>query len=169
MFVRALAVLLVVSSETLAQQRPGIGTFGRGRASGKLTIDPGIEVTKPVNVINLMIENRAAVALSDSQFTRVISIKRHLDSSNAPSFRRIDSVQRLFKPGPVFTDPTVQRRDSVLAARALVREMIAGIEENIADARERAFVFLSASQASKAEELEEKARKAGATPPRGRL
>ena len=91
-FVRAIAILLVVSTVAGAQQRPGMGTFGRGRASGKLTIDPGIEVPKPVNVINLLIENRAVVALSDSQFTRVISIKRQLDSTNAPSFRRITKL-----------------------------------------------------------------------------
>ena len=104
----------------------------------------GIDVPKPVNVINLLVENRATVALTDSQFIHVIAIKRQLDSTNAPNYRRIDSVQRLFKPGPVFADPSPQRRDSLASANAVVREMIADIEENIADAREKAFALLSA-------------------------
>jgi hypothetical protein len=163
-----IALFALAASTAAEAQRPGMGTFGRGRGPGKLTMAPGIDVPKPVNVINLMIENRATVALTDSQFIHVIAIKRELDSTNAPMFRRIDSVQRLFKPGPVFADPSPQRRDSLASAHAVVREMIADIEENIADAREKAFALLSASQLPKAEEIEDKARKAGATPQRGR-
>jgi hypothetical protein len=161
-------MLVLAAATVAAAQRPGMGTFGRGRGPGKLTIDPGIEAPKPVNVINLMIENRATVALTDSQFIHVIALKRQLDSTNAPMYRRIDSVQRLFKRGPLFADPSRERRDSIAAGHEVVREMIAGIEENIADAREKAFALLSASQLPKAEEIEEKARKASAAPARGR-
>jgi hypothetical protein len=100
-----IALFALAASTAAEAQRPGMGTFGRGRGPGKLTMAPGIDVPKPVNVINLMIENRATVALTDSQFIHVIAIKRELDSTNAPMFRRIDSVQRLFKPGPVFRRP----------------------------------------------------------------
>lgn len=134
-----------------------------------MTISPGLEVAKPVNVVNLIVENRASLALTDTQFVDVLTIKRRLDSLNAPSYRRIDSLQRLFKPGPIFADPSPQRRDSLASARAVAREMVAEIEDHIADAREQSFALLTASQASKAEQLEEKARKAGAAPPRGRF
>lgn len=164
------AALVVAGTAVLAEaQRPGIGTFGRGRGPGKLTVDPGLEITRPVNVVNLLVENRPTLALTDSQFTRVIAVKRQLDSTNAPLFRRIDSLQRVFKSGPVFSEPSSQRRDSLAAGRAVARETVAAIEDNIADAREKAFALLSASQQTKAEELEQKARKAGAAPPRGRL
>ena len=160
--------LLLAASTVAGAQRPGMGTFGRGRGPGKLTIDPGIDAPKPVNVINLLIENRTTVALTDTQFIRIIAIKRQLDSTNGPLNRRIDSVQHVFKRGPVFADPSPQRRDSIAAGRAVIQESIAEIEENIADAREKAFALLSASQMPKAEEIEEKARKAGAAPARGR-
>jgi hypothetical protein len=162
-------LLLLAVSATASAQRPGIGTFGRGRVPGKLTIEQGIDVPKPVNAINLLIENRAPLALSDTQFTKLIALKRQLDSTNGPLFRRIDSVQRLFKPGPVFADPSPLRRDSLAAGRATVRETIADIEDNIADAREKGYALLSASQLAKAEQIEEKARKAGAASERGRL
>jgi hypothetical protein len=166
---RLTMMLSLLTATAVEAQRPGMGTFGRGRAPGKLTIEPGIEVAKPVNVINLVVENRTPLVLSDSQYMRVLTIKRRLDSANAPAYRRIDSVQRLFKPGPVFADPSPQRRDSVAAARAIAREMVAEIEEHIAEAREQAIALMSASQLTKIEELEEKARKAGAAPPRGRF
>ena len=131
-------------------------------------MDGGIEVVRPVNPINLLIENRATLALTDTQFKQVIVIKRTLDSTNAPSMRRIDSVERLFKRGPIFSDPSPQRRDSIVAGRAAVRESMADLEENIAGAREKAYALLSASQLPKAQEIEDKARKAGAATARGR-
>jgi hypothetical protein len=162
------AVLLAGLSSTAVAQRPGVGTFGRGRGPGKLTMEDGIEAARPVNPINLLVENRATLALTDTQFKRVIAIKRTLDSTNAPLMRRIDSVERLFKRGPIFSDPSPQRRDSIAAGRAAVKETIADLEDNIADAREKAYALLSASQLPKAEEIEDKARKAGAAPARGR-
>lgn len=159
--------LTVVLASAVAAQRPGIGTFGRGMP-GKLVIDPGIEAPTIVNPVNLLIENRTALALTPSQFKSVIAIKRQLDSINAPLARRIDSVRRVFKPGPVFAEPTRQRRDSIAEARAFVRELAADIEDQIAEAREKAYELLTESQVAKAEQIEEKARRAAATPARGR-
>ena len=74
-----------------------------------------------MNPINLMIEHRQDLALSDTQFMKVIAIKRVLDSTNAPLVRKLDSVQRLFKKAPLFSEPSPQRRDSLAQARALVQ------------------------------------------------
>jgi hypothetical protein len=163
----AAAALLTVSATVAVAQLPG--GFGRGRASGKMTIDPGIVVPKIVNPVNLLIEHRSALELSETQFARIIVIKRSLDSSNAPLMRRVDSVARIFKKGPLFADPSVARRDSLSAAHAVVRESIAGVEDNIADGKEKAFALLSSAQLTKAELIEDKARKAGGTPSRGRF
>lgn len=148
-------------------QRPGMG-MGRGRTPGNIARDPGIVVTKPVNMINLLIEHRQELALGDSQFARIIVIKRALDSTNAPFARRLDSLQRLFKPAPLFSEPSPQRRDSLAAARGVVQEMVADIDDNIAEAREKAFMLLSTPQLTIAEQIEEKARKASAATGRGR-
>jgi hypothetical protein len=163
---RTVAAAALFATTAVQAQIPG--GFGRGRASGRMTIDPGIEVPKVVNPVNLLVENRAALELTDSQFARIIAIKRTLDSTNAPLMRRVDSVQRIFKKGPIFSDPSVARRDSLAAAHAVVRESIAGVEDNIADGREKAFAVLSPAQVTKAEQIEDRARKAGVPSGRGR-
>ena len=137
-----------------------IGGFGRGRTPGKLLREPGIVVPKVVNAVNLMIEHRQDLALSDTQFARVIVIKRTLDSTNAPLVRKLDSVQRLFRGGPVFSEPTIQRRDSLAEARSLVQEAIGAITENNATARDEAYGVLSVQQLETAQSLEAKAEQA---------
>lgn len=138
----------------------GIGGFGRGRGPGRLTREPGIAIPKVVNAVNLLIEHRQEVALSDSQFTRVIAIKRALDSTNAPLFRKLDSVQRLFKAGPIFSDPSAERRDSIAEARDLVQETIGAITEHDGTARDEAYALLSVQQLATAQDLEAKAEQA---------
>jgi L-fucose mutarotase/ribose pyranase (RbsD/FucU family) len=131
--------------------------------------DPGIEVPATINIVNLVVEHRQDLILTDTQFVRVVALKRVLDSTNAPFVRRIDSVQRLFKNVPIFSDPSAARRDSLNAAKAVVREMTADIDDNIADAKDKVFAILSTPQKERAEQIEDKARKASESAGRGRL
>jgi hypothetical protein len=146
-----------------------MGSVGRGRLPSALKRDPGIEVAPPINIVNLVVEHRQEMMLTDSQFVRVLVIKRSLDSTNAPLVRRIDSVQRLFKGTPLFTQPTPAHRDSLNAGKAVVKEMSADIDDNIADAKDKVFALLSTPQKERAEQIEDRARKAGASAGRGRL
>jgi hypothetical protein len=149
-------------------QRPGIGSLGK-RAPG-IKRESAIETPPPpVNIVNLVIEHRQDLYLSDTVFKRVVAIKRSLDSTNAPFLRRIDSVTRLFKNAPIFTEPTPAHRDSVNAGKALVKEMSADIDDNIADAKDKVFALLTAPQKERAEQIEDQARKASAQAGRGRL
>jgi hypothetical protein len=136
------------------------GGFGRGRRPGQLTRAPGIVIPKVVNAVDLMIEHRQELALSDTQFARVIIIKRALDSTNAPLVRKLDSVQRLFRSGPIFSDPNAERRDSLAQARGLVQETIGAITDNNQSARDQAYAMLSVQQLSTAQGLEAKAEQA---------
>jgi hypothetical protein len=129
----------------------GRGGFGRAASIQRAA---GIEIPQVVNAVNLLVEHRQDVALTDSQFTRVIAIKRALDSTNGPLFRRLDSVQRLFKNGPLFSDGSAQRRDSLTEARSLVRDMTAAIRENNATGRDQAYALLSSRQLDAAHALE---------------
>jgi hypothetical protein len=165
MFLRA-AILLLLPALAIAQ-RPGIGSLGK-RAPG-IKRESGIEVTPPINIVNLVIEHRQDLLLSDTVFKRVVAIKRSLDSTNSPLSRRIDSVQRLFKNAPMFTAPSAEHRDSLNAGRALVKEMSADIDDNIADAKDKVFALLTAPQKERAEQIEDQARKASAAAGRGRL
>jgi len=130
------------------------GSFGRGNGPIRA---PGVEIPKVVNAVNLLVEHRQDVALSDTQFMRVIAIKRSLDSTNAPLMRKLDSVQRLFKNGPLFSNGSPERRDSLAEANSLVRETTAAIRENNATGREQAYALLSAKQLDAAHALEAKA------------
>ncbi|HEX3866711.1 MAG TPA: hypothetical protein VHV78_08165 [Gemmatimonadaceae bacterium] len=135
----------------------GRGGGGGGRGGGDLNADrPAVEIPRYVNPINLLIQHRQDLALSDSQFARVIRVKRSVDSTNAPFMRRLDSVQVLFKGrGPLFGDASPQRRDSLASARDVVRETIGSVRDNLGDARDRAYSLLSASQVAKAQDYEQ--------------
>lgn len=161
--------LLLLAFPTLALAQIPTGTIGRGRVPGRIQRAPSIEIPKVVNAVNLVVQHRPELALTDSQFTAVLSIKRTLDSTNSPLMRRLDSVQHTFKNAPLFSEPTVGRRDSLAMARSLVGETVAEAEENITAARDKVFGLLTPSQVAKAEEIEEKARKAGEPSGRGRL
>jgi len=162
-------VLLLLLPALAVAQRPGIGSLGKRGGTPGIKREPGIEVAPPVNIVNLVIEHRQDLMLSDTVFRRVVSIKRTLDSTNSPLLRRIDSVQRLFKSAPIFSAPSPAHRDSLNAGRALVKEMSADIDDNIADAKDKVFTLLTAPQKEKAEQIEDQARKASATAGRGRL
>lgn len=163
-----IGAMLVLIPALASAQRPGTSSIGRRPPNG-LRRDPGIEVPPTINIVNLVIEHRQDLVLTDTQFVRIVAMKRLLDSTNAPFVRRIDSVQRLFKNVPIFSDPSPARRDSVNAAKAVVREMTADIDDNIADSKDRVFAILSTPQKERAEQIEDKARKASAAAGRGRL
>lgn len=151
---------LLLPSVAVAQRGiGGLGSIGR-RRPGTLEREPALVVPKQVNIVNLLVEHRRDLALSDSQFTHLVAIKRSLDSANSPLARRLDSLQRTFKGGPIFSEPSPERRDSLAAARSIVLEMLADIRDNIVPAREQAFALLSSTQLAKAQELEAQAEKA---------
>jgi hypothetical protein len=153
----AVAMLAVAAAPSFAQRGRSIPGLGR---SGLGNNEPEISVPKQVNAVNLLIEHRQELALSDSQLARVVVIKRSLDSSDLPLLRKLDSVQRLFKTRSMFQDESAARRDSIALARALVRDAVALLGENISDARAQAFGLLSAQQLPKAEQLASAAQQA---------
>jgi hypothetical protein len=156
--VRSSLIVALVPAAALAQARlPGLG---RGRLPGKLAREEGITVQRPVNAVNLLIEHRQDLVLTDSQFVHIIGVKRALDSANAPLMRRIDSVQHELKGGnPLFGDPSRARRDSLAAGRSVVQETLAGVRENNTEWRDKAYKLLSSDQLTKAQDFEAKAEK----------
>jgi hypothetical protein len=159
-----IACLAALVPSLASAQRAGMGNMGGAgigrRRPGNIEREPGLVVPKQVNAVNLLIEHRQELALSDSQVARVVVIKRALDSTNSPLSRKLDSLQRVFKGGPIFSEPTAARRDSLAEAHAVVAETTGTIHENISAARDRAFALLSPMQLTKAQELEAAAQKA---------
>jgi len=148
-------------------QLPGLGSLGKRTPALKRA--PGIDVPATINIVNLVVQNRQDLALTDTQWVQIIAIKRTLDSTNAPLVRRIDSVARLFKSAPIFSQPSAAHRDSLEAGKAVVKEMSAGIDENIADAKDKVFGLLTTPQKERSEQIEDRARKASVSGGRGRL
>jgi hypothetical protein len=156
--VRSSLIITLAPAVLLGQGR--VGGFGRGRGPGKLAREEGITVQRPVNPVNLLIEHRQDLVLTDSQFVQIIGVKRALDSANAPLMRRIDSVQSVLKGGnPLFGDPSRARRDSLAAGRSVVQQTLAGVRENIGEWRDKAYKLLSSEQLTKAQDFEAKAEK----------
>jgi len=138
----------------------GMGPNGQKGKPGRLERDMGITVPKIVNPVNLLIEHRLEVALNDTQFAKIIVIKRALDSTNAPMSRKLDSLQRLFHPRPIFSSVSQERRDSIAEAHPLMLDLVAGIRENISSAKDSAYTLLSARQLMTAQGLESVAEQA---------
>lgn len=149
---------LSVGAASAGAQRGIPGVPGMNGMRGERTInfkrDPGVEIPTIVQPLNLMIEHRQEIALTDSQFMRVIRMKRTLDSLNSPLMRKLDSVQRLFRGGgPLFGSPSPARRDSLDQARGLVMETVGTIRDNIDPVEERAFGLLTGTQRAAAERI----------------
>ena len=166
---RSLVVLIaaVLGPATAVAQGRGImggrGALTPGRGGGNMTREAGILIPKYANAVNLLIQHRPDLALTDSQFTEIIAMKRALDSTNAPLVRKLDSVQHLFKSGvPIFSSPSAERRDSLSNARVLVSQTVGTIRDNIGTWRDKAFAALSPTQIVKAQDIEDKAEKAAA-------
>jgi hypothetical protein len=160
---RIILAIALVPSVAVAQ-RGGMGNMGGGgigrRRPGNLEREPGLVIPKQANAVNLLIEHRQELTLDDAQFTQIVAIKRSLDSTNVPLTRKLDSLQRVFRGGPIFSEPTAARRDSLSEAQVVVREATGTIGDNISSARSRAFALLSPGQVSKAQSLEAAAEKA---------
>jgi hypothetical protein len=122
-----MAITAVILPAALGAQTRvgGMGPDGQKGKPGRLSRDMGITIPKIVNPINLLIEHRLEVALNDTQFTKIVAIKRVLDSTNAPMSRKLDSIARLYKPRPIFSSITRERRDSIAEAHPLVLELVA--------------------------------------------
>jgi hypothetical protein len=141
----------------------GRGALTPGRGAGSLAREAGVQIPKYVNSVNLLIEHRQELSLSDSQFVRLIALKRTLDSTNVPLLRKLDSVQRVFKNGvPIFSAPSAARRDSIADARSFVNETLGAVRDNIGAARVTAYANLSATQVTKARDIQDKAEQAAA-------
>ncbi len=166
--VRMTCVLAIVPSLAVAQRGMG-GGGGRGGRSPGIARDQGLQIPKLVNGVNLLIEHRQELALTDSQFMRIISVKRALDSTDAPLMRRLDSIQFLFKGGGIrFGGASGAQRDSLAEAHAVIRDTQVALRENISEGQDRAYALLSATQAAKAQDIEAKAEKALADEAKGK-
>jgi hypothetical protein len=156
--VRPLALALLAIPALASAQRGG-GGFGRAGGFGRNDRDnPALAAPAIVNGVNLLIQHRVELALTDTQLVRVVALKRGLDSTNVPLMRRLDSLQRAVRPS---NDPTARANSAerVRDTRVEMREVLKEIYANIQPVRDRAFALLSEAQTERAHAIEDQARR----------
>lgn len=132
------------------------GRMAAGREFGQSSNDPLVSEPRPMNDVSVLIQHRQQLALTDSQFIRLVSIRRSVDSLNFPLERRLDSLAR------VEHDASSSFRrlpaDTVRRMRELARSTLDALAANIRPAAERAHALLSDSQVEMAATFEQQAR-----------
>lgn len=106
----------------------------------------------------LVLEHGAELALADSQRTMLESIRRTQDSANRPWLARLDTLRSGGRPANP-NDLSQEQRDQIAARRKATTEVLAGMRETNAEARQKVMGLLNPEQQHKAAELEKDARK----------
>ena len=152
LLVAACSLLLLVAHDASAQYgRRG----GGGRPEDALAIPP-----RPApGVAALVLEHAAELALADSQRVLLESVRTTQDSANRPWLQRLDSLRPRSRPANGPGDLSQEQRDEIAIRRAAIADVMRGMRDNNALARQRTMAILSAVQQEKAADLEKDARK----------
>jgi hypothetical protein len=143
------ALVLVVASPALLfaqRSRSGGGregpTVGMG---GMMEQDP----------VSFLIENSRELALSDSQVTKLMVVRRHLRMQNAGLMLRLDSARQAagVKTGEERRADDQAERDRMQRVESALRPVRDSLSANNAAAREEALAALSEEQRARATEL----------------
>jgi hypothetical protein len=132
------------------------GQMAAGREFGQNGDDPLLSEPRPVNEVSVLIQHRQQLALTDTQFVQLVSIRRAVDSLNFPLERRLDSLIRVERGAS-----SAFRRlpaDTVRHPRDLARGTLDAMASNIRPATERAHTLLSDHQVELAATYEQQAR-----------
>jgi hypothetical protein len=111
------------------------------------------------SVAALVLDHAADLAITDGQRAQLTSIRRTQDSANRPWLQRLDSLRPAGHPANGPNDLSQEQRDEIAARRAAIAEIMAGMRETNAVARQQTMALLSEDQQKKAAKLEEEARK----------
>jgi hypothetical protein len=149
-FVLAGTAVVALSTSASAQYRG----FDRQRVDSMLAEPPRIAP----GVAALALEHAAELALADSQQVLLASIRRAQDSANRPWIERLEALRPTRYPANP-ADLSPEQREEIDARRAAIAEVLEGMKETNATARQSAMVLLTPEQQEKAAELEGKARK----------
>ena len=155
----ALVLVAAASHAALAQRGAGGRRDDMG-ASRREEDAPAITFQEPLNPVDLLIQHWTDLKLTPEQIAQLRTIKRSLDSTNAPAHRTLDSLQRAMRPSGMLGQLKPEQRDSIPVAQARANRSVEDLQENIRPMRERALGLLTPEQANKAESIEAEAQRA---------
>ena len=149
LIIAAVAALSFLGRARADAQFPGAGGnhIGVGRSPGRddpamRTIGAELEL-RMANGVNVIIAHAKDLALTADQMSRVIVIKRRLDSLNSEPMRQLDSLEQLSRQHPAIPhvrgdlpdepDPKIERtlnalRDNMHAAEEDAYEVLSGTQ-----------------------------------------
>ena len=107
------------------------------------------------NGVNIIIGHAKELSLTGEQLTRVVAIKRQLDSLNSPLMRELDSLERASRGRE--KEPRV-KGDLPEPSNPLVDETLAELRTNLHNAELDAYEVLSGEQMQKALQMVKEAR-----------
>jgi hypothetical protein len=109
-------------------------------------------------VAALALDHAVELALADSQQVLLASIRRTQDSTNRPWIERLEALRPTSRPAnPLDLSP--EQQEEIAARRLAIAEVMEGMRETNATARQRAMALLTPEQQEKATQLEDKARR----------
>jgi Spy/CpxP family protein refolding chaperone len=109
-------------------------------------------------VAALALDHAAELTLADSQQALLASIRRAQDSANRPWIERLEALRPSSHPAnPLDLSP--EQQEEIAARRLAIAEVMDGMRETNAQARQRAMALLTPEQQEKATRLEDQARK----------
>jgi hypothetical protein len=110
-------------------------------------------------VAALVLDHASELAITDSQRVKLGAIRQVQDSANRPWLQRLDSLRPAGRPANGPNDLSQEQRDEIAARRAAINEIMAGMRETNAEARQQTMALLSEDQQKKAAKLEDEAKK----------
>lgn len=149
-----LAGAVVLASSSLASAQAG----GRARSDR-----PDEAFAEPPRlapgVAALALEHASALALADSQRAVLASIRQEQDSASAPWVKRLEALRPTRRPANGPNDLSPEQREEIETRRAAIAEVMEGIRDIDAKARQRAMAVLTPEQQEQAAKLDAEARK----------
>jgi Spy/CpxP family protein refolding chaperone len=149
-FVLAGTAVVAISSSASAQYR-GVD---RQRTDSVLAEPPRLAP----GVAALALDHAAELALADSQQAQLASIRRAQDAANRPWIERLEALRPTRHPANPF-DLSPEQQEEIAARRLAIAEVMEGMRETNATARQQVMALLTPEQQEKATELEDKARR----------
>jgi hypothetical protein len=157
-----LATALLLAGGTMASAQPpgGRGSrMGVGRSPDRdnpamKEIGAALEL-RLANGVNIIIGHAKELSLTGEQLTRVVAIKRQLDSLNSPLMRELDSLERASRGRE--KAPRV-KGDLPEPSDPLVDETLGQLRTNLHNAELDAYEVLSGAQMQKALQMVKEAR-----------
>jgi hypothetical protein len=156
----AAALVLSASAVVRAQLPGGRGSsMGVGRSPGR--DDPALKEIGPelelrlANGVNIIIAHGRELSLTPEQLSRVVVIKRRLDSLNTPLMRELDSLEHAKRT----RDPVQRSRgDLPDPPNPVLEQTLGDLRTNLHNAEQDAYDVLSGTQAQRAMQMVKEAR-----------